>query len=141
MTQTVACGTLLRDVFEVVRDTEQIEWDFTGWNVRRVRACSSHHDAVRRQPLSPSPAVSVRIARGEHATMEQLDFGGEIVWRPSPAHVENANLTKFMRAHGLGTLDELQKRSTADIAWFWNAVIRDLGNRFDTTYGWHVDLA
>jgi acetyl-CoA synthetase len=73
--------------------------------------------------------------------MEQLDFGGEIVWRPTPAHVENANLTKFMRAHGLRNLDELQKRSTDDIEWFWNAVIKDLGIRFDTPYKKIVDLS
>jgi hypothetical protein len=28
---------------------------------------------------------------------EQFTFGGEIVWKPTPEHIEHANLTAFMR--------------------------------------------
>lgn len=57
-----------------------------------------------------------------------------IVWRPSDAYVERANVTRFMRAHGIGTYDELVKRSVADVAWFWDAVVKDLGIEFFEPY-------
>jgi acetyl-CoA synthetase len=50
----------------------------------------------------------------------------EVVWSPSSEYVERANVTRFMRAEGIGTYDELVSRSIADIGWFWDAVIRDL---------------
>ncbi|MFN8234016.1 MAG: AMP-binding protein [Actinomycetota bacterium] len=66
-----------------------------------------------------------------------------VVWSPSPAYVERANVTRLMRAHGIDGYEELLARSTADIAWFWDAVVRDLGLDFmepyervlDTTHG------
>jgi acetyl-CoA synthetase len=50
-----------------------------------------------------------------------------VVWSPSPEYVERANVTRFMRAHGIDSYDELVRRSVADIAWFWDAVVADLG--------------
>ncbi len=67
--------------------------------------------------------------------------GGEIVWRPSPELIAQSNLTRFMRAHGLRSLQELQHRSTSDIAWFWDAVLKDLNIRFRQPYSRVVDLA
>jgi len=73
--------------------------------------------------------------------VEHFDFGGEsIVWRPTTAHVDDANLTKFMRTHKLPSLDALQKKSTDDIEWFWNAILKDLDIRFETPYAKIVDL-
>jgi acetyl-CoA synthetase len=57
-----------------------------------------------------------------------------IVWSPSDAYVEPANVTRFMRAHGIATEEELLRRSVEDIAWFWDAVVRDLGLEFDEPY-------
>jgi acetyl-CoA synthetase len=54
----------------------------------------------------------------------------EIVWRPTPEVAEGARISRFMRAHGLGSLAELQRRSVADIEWYWTAVVRDLGLRW-----------
>ncbi len=54
----------------------------------------------------------------------------EIVWRPTPAVVERARITRFMRAHGIATLAELQRRSIDDPEWYWDAVVRDLGVRW-----------
>lgn len=73
--------------------------------------------------------------------MNACDFGGEIVWRPTPECVANSNLRRFMDAHGIASLDELQRRSTSDIAWFWNAVMRDLGIQFHKPYSEIVDLS
>src|SRR3954451_6775501 len=47
-------------------------------------------------------------------------------WEPSPEHVENANVTRLMRAHGIASIDELRRRSVEDIAWYWDAAIKDL---------------
>jgi acetyl-CoA synthetase len=49
-----------------------------------------------------------------------------IVWRPSDEVVAAANVTRFMRAHGIATEQELIARSVGDVAWFWDAVVRDL---------------
>jgi acetyl-CoA synthetase len=39
-----------------------------------------------------------------------------------------------MRAHGITSVDELRRRSVADPAWFWDAVVADLGIPFHTPY-------
>ena len=57
-----------------------------------------------------------------------------IVWRPSDEYVERANITRFMRAHDIGTYEELVKRSQDDIQWFWDAVVKDLGIEFSEPY-------
>ncbi|HEY2589656.1 MAG TPA: AMP-binding protein [Tepidisphaeraceae bacterium] len=65
---------------------------------------------------------------------------GEIVWRPTPELIEASQLTRFMRRNGIGTLGELMSRSTSDIAWFWDAVLKELGIRFAHPYSRVVDL-
>jgi long-chain acyl-CoA synthetase len=58
----------------------------------------------------------------------------EVAWRPTPEYVENANVTRFMRAHGIATADEFRRRSTDDVEWFWDAVVKDLGFEFSSPY-------
>jgi acetyl-CoA synthetase len=65
----------------------------------------------------------------------------EIVWRPDPQSIERSNLKRFMDRHGIVTFDELLQRSTEDIAWFWEAVLDDLGIEFYEPYSLIVDLA
>ena len=65
---------------------------------------------------------------------QQRDFAGPIVWRPTREQAEGSRLAAFMRAHSIASYDELLKRSTEDIEWFWNAVIHDLDIRFYTPY-------
>src|SRR3990172_1107184 len=72
---------------------------------------------------------------------DQFDFGGQIVWRPTPDYLENANLTRFMRQHGLASFAELMERSTADVAWFTTAVLDFLDIRFSKPYSQVVDLS
>ncbi len=69
-----------------------------------------------------------------------FDFGGQIVWRPTPEHIENANLTRFMRLHNVPGFDELMKRSTEDVAWFTEALLNYLDIRFYKPYTQVVDL-
>ena len=56
------------------------------------------------------------------------------MWAPTPQVIEHANVTRFMRAHGIDTYEELVERSTADVGWFWDAVVRDLGIEFFRPY-------
>ncbi len=63
------------------------------------------------------------------------------VWRPTRAQVEAANVSRLMRAHGIERLDDLLARSVAEPAWFWDAVVRDLGIEFSTPYAEVVDLS
>ncbi len=57
-----------------------------------------------------------------------------IVWSPSEEYVERANVTRFMRANQIATYDELLARSVGDVAWFWDAVVKDLGLEFFENY-------
>ena len=69
--------------------------------------------------------------------MAQVDFGGDIVWRPTPAYVKNSRLRRFMERHHIATLDDLMRRSTGDlegVAWFWDAVLDDLDIVFYKPY-------
>jgi hypothetical protein len=56
---------------------------------------------------------------------DTLDFGGPIVWRPTEQHIRNSNLKRFMDRHGIGSYDELMRRSTDDFAWFWDDILRN----------------
>jgi acetyl-CoA synthetase len=75
------------------------------------------------------------------ATSGDFQFGGEIVWRPSPEIIAQSNLQHFIDQHHLGSFAELMRRSTTDIEWFWNAVIADLDIQFYQPYSKIVDLS
>ncbi len=64
-----------------------------------------------------------------------------VVWSPSEDYVRRANVTRFMRAHGIDGYDELIERSQGDIAWFWDAVVRDLGIEFAEPYRQVLDVS
>ncbi len=49
-----------------------------------------------------------------------------IVWKPTAEYLENANITRFMKKHKIKDYDMLIKKSTDDIEWFWDAVMKDL---------------
>src|SRR5438132_8852018 len=51
----------------------------------------------------------------------------DIIWTPSPESVDRANVTRFMRRHGIRDYEELVRRSTSDTSWFWEAALQDLG--------------
>jgi acetyl-CoA synthetase len=55
-------------------------------------------------------------------------------WTPTEAVTEKANVTRLMRAHGIDGLEELRRRSVANIDWFWDAVVKDLGLPFTQPY-------
>jgi acetyl-CoA synthetase len=73
--------------------------------------------------------------------VSEFQFGGEFVWHPTPELIEQSNLQRFIKKHALGSYDELMRRSTTDIAWFWDAVLRDLDIQFYKPYSRVVDLS
>ena len=73
--------------------------------------------------------------------MSEFQFGGEFVWHPPPDLIAQSNLQQFIKKHGLGSYNELMRRSTTDIAWFWDAVLRDLDIQFYEPYPRVVDLS
>jgi acetyl-CoA synthetase len=69
------------------------------------------------------------------------EFGGPIVWRPTPDYIDNAHLTKFMRLHKIPDFSELMRLSTLDVAWFSEAVLEYLDIRFYRPYTEVVNLS
>jgi len=72
---------------------------------------------------------------------ETFEFGGQVVWQPSQDYIENAHLTQFMRLHGIRDFNELMDRSTGDVAWFTDALLKYLDVRFYQPYTQVVDLS
>jgi acetyl-CoA synthetase len=72
---------------------------------------------------------------------DAFTFGGEIVWRPTPEYVDRSHLKRFMDQHGLASFADLWARSTSDIAWFTQAVLKYLDIRFQKPYTQVVDLS
>ncbi|MBI2816145.1 MAG: AMP-binding protein [Acidobacteria bacterium] len=69
------------------------------------------------------------------------DSQNGIVWRPTPEQASRSRLAAFMKEHSIASFDELLRRSTEDIEWFWDAVIRDLDIQFFTPYQKIVDTS
>ncbi|WP_067899443.1 AMP-binding protein [Nocardia vaccinii] len=63
------------------------------------------------------------------------------VWNPTPEYVENANVMRLARAQGIDSIDELRRRSTADVSWYWDAAVTDLSIPFATPYESVLDLS
>jgi acetyl-CoA synthetase len=72
---------------------------------------------------------------------DDFTYGGEIVWRPTPETIQRSNLKKFMDKHGIKDFDELMSRSTSDVAWFTEAVLKFLDIKFQKPYTQVVDLS
>jgi acetyl-CoA synthetase len=62
------------------------------------------------------------------------------VWHPTPELIAQSNLQRFIEKHALGSYGELMRRSTTDIAWFWDTVLHDLDIRFYRPYSHVLDL-
>ena len=76
----------------------------------------------------------------------------ENVWRPTPAFIEQAHVTRLMRKLGYA-LDAndpaaveaaaraFVERSGREIAWFWDAALRDMGMAWDQPYHTLLDTS
>jgi acetyl-CoA synthetase len=58
----------------------------------------------------------------------------DYVWHPSAELIDSANITRFMRKHRIDDVDTLIRRSVEEPAWFWPAVVEDLGIQFDRPF-------
>ncbi len=58
----------------------------------------------------------------------------DFIWSPAPEVIARANVTRFMKAHEIATREELHRRSVADVAWFWDAALKDLGVEWYAPY-------
>jgi acetyl-CoA synthetase len=72
---------------------------------------------------------------------DSFTFGGDIVWRPTAEYVEGSHLQRFMQQHGLADFQALMQRSTSDIPWFTEAVLKHLGIQFQRPYQQVLDLS
>ena len=88
------------------------------------------------QPSGTASTHDYRAGGGN----ETFPFGQPIVWQPDPAVQARSNLQRFMQRHGIGDYANLQARAVADIAWFWDAVMEDMGIEFYRPYSQIVDL-
>lgn len=73
--------------------------------------------------------------------MAEFAFGGDMVWKPSRAQMVESNLYQFYKRNGFATLAEFMKKSTDDIAWFWETMLRALDIQFYEPYSQIVDLS
>jgi len=58
----------------------------------------------------------------------------DLIWTPSPETIDRANVTRFMRRHGIADYETLLRRCAADTSWFWDAALKDLGVIWDHPY-------
>ncbi len=72
---------------------------------------------------------------------EKFDYGGDIVWRPDADYIDNSHLQAFMSRHGIDGFHELMRRSTQEVEWFSDAVLKYLDIEFYEDYGRAVDLS
>jgi acetyl-CoA synthetase len=66
---------------------------------------------------------------------------GVFVWTPTQEIAARSNVAHFMHQHGIATCQDLIIRSTADIAWFWDAIVRHLPIDFFKPYDQVLDVS
>ena len=65
----------------------------------------------------------------------------EHVWTPTPDHIENANITGFMRAAGVESLEALWSFARDDIAGFYHRLLAHIGLTWFEPYHTTLDLS
>lgn len=51
----------------------------------------------------------------------------KFVFVPSKSQFQDSNIYKFMKKHGISSLEELTQKSIKDLEWFWREVSSDIG--------------
>jgi len=64
-----------------------------------------------------------------------------IVWKPTSQLVNESNMTRLMRKHGIPTVEDLIKRSIDDIEWFWDVAAKDLNIEWFKPYEQVLDTS
>src|SRR5438093_11699952 len=101
---------------------------------------------MNRPSATPGSARSANpLARAQCSThtssVSKFQFCGQFLWHPTPELIAQSNLQRFIQKHGLGSYNELMRRSTTYIAWFWNTVLCELSIQFYKPYSHVVDLS
>jgi len=65
----------------------------------------------------------------------------EIFWTPPRELTQKSNVARFMQHHHISNYEELVRRSTDDIEWFWDAVVKDLQIEFFQPYTKVLDVS
>jgi len=64
-----------------------------------------------------------------------------VAWRPDASFLRDSNVARFMDAEGIDDFAQLLQRSVDEPEWFWDAVVRFLGLRFDAPYSTVLDTS
>ncbi len=64
-----------------------------------------------------------------------------VVWQPDASLLRESNVARFMASAGIEDFPTLVDRSIAEPKWFWDAVVRFLGLKFDVPYTSVVDTS
>ncbi|MEO1404703.1 MAG: acetyl-coenzyme A synthetase N-terminal domain-containing protein, partial [Cyanobacteria bacterium J06635_1] len=63
------------------------------------------------------------------------------VWQPTPAQIQQANITALQRQLGLNSYDDLYQWSIRHRGEFWHRMIQRLGIQFQRPYTTILDLS
>src|SRR5579884_2013585 len=53
------------------------------------------------------------------------DIASDVTWQPGDDYIARSRVLALMRTHGIDSYEDFYRRSITDIAWFWEAVVRD----------------
>ncbi len=60
---------------------------------------------------------------------------------PSDKQVRESNVYRFMKSHGIDSLDDLSQKAKQDLEWFWKSVDDDIGIVWDKRYSKILDTS
>ena len=113
-------GNGISDEFGVARHLVNLEVvnTYEGTHDMHALILGRAHDRHRRVQLKarPPPRFSFLDGTAHHAI--DLSTSPGVVWRPDTAMVEEANLTRFMRALGVDSFEALNERASRTRAGF-----------------------
>ncbi len=64
-----------------------------------------------------------------------------VAWTPTPEYIERSNVWRFMQKYNITDYAELVRRSTDEIEWFWDAIVKELQIEFFTPYRQVLDVS
>ena len=76
----------------------------------------------------------LRAPRGVSPQDETYKIMHDVIWKPSEEHLTRSNIARFMKKHSISGYESLIKKCSADVAWFWDAALKDLGVEWYAPY-------
>lgn len=65
----------------------------------------------------------------------------KFAWTPTREYIEQSNVWRFMQKHQIKDYQELIQRSTQEIEWFWDAIVKELQIEFFKPYERVLDVS